>query len=56
MHDMSAGEYWAKAMNASDVDALAACYATDAMMWFPGGGMATGREAIRKGYADYFAA
>jgi uncharacterized protein (TIGR02246 family) len=56
MHGMSAGDCWTKAMNAGDVDAVAACYAPDAVMWFPGGGMVKGREAIRKGYADYFAA
>lgn len=56
MHAMSAGDCWTKAMNAGDVDAVAACYVPDAVMWFPGGGMVKGREAIRKGYADYFAA
>ena len=56
MHSMSAGECWMKTMSAGDVNALAACYAPDAVMWFPGGGMAKGREAIRKGYADLFAA
>lgn len=55
-HGMSAGDCWTKAMKAGDVDAVAACYLPDAVMWFPGGGMVTGREAIRKGYADYFAA
>jgi uncharacterized protein (TIGR02246 family) len=53
---MSAGDCWTKAMNAGDVDAVAACYLPDAVMWFPGGGMVKGREAISKGYADYFAA
>ncbi|WP_158883785.1 nuclear transport factor 2 family protein [Rhodanobacter sp. L36] len=52
----SAGECWTKAMNAGDVDAVAACYVPDAVMWFPGGAMARGRDAIRKGYADYFGA
>lgn len=56
MHAMSAGECWTKAMNAGDVDAVATCYLPDAVMWFPGGRMVKGREAIRKGYADYFAA
>jgi uncharacterized protein (TIGR02246 family) len=55
-HAISAGECWTKAMNAGDVDAVAACYVPDAVMWFPGGGIVKGREAIRKGYADYFAA
>lgn len=56
MHAMSAGDCWTKAMKAGDVDAVAACYLPDAVMWFPGGGMVKGRAAIRKGYADYFAA
>ena len=56
MHGMSAGECWTRAMNTGDVDAVAACYAPDAVMWIPGGGMLKGREAIRKGYVDYFAA
>jgi uncharacterized protein (TIGR02246 family) len=56
MHGISAGECWTKGMNAGDVDAVAACYVPDAVMWFPGGGMVKGREAIRKGYADYFGA
>jgi uncharacterized protein (TIGR02246 family) len=56
MHAMSAGDCWTKAMKAGDVDAVAACYLPDAVMWFPGGGMVKGREAIRQGYADYFAA
>lgn len=54
-HDMSAGECWTKAMNAGDADALAMCYAPDALMWFSGGGLAKGREATQKGYAGYFA-
>ncbi|MEO8998878.1 MAG: nuclear transport factor 2 family protein [Rhodanobacter sp.] len=56
MHGMSAGNCWTKAMNAGDLDAVAACYLPDAVMWFPGGGMVKGRAAIRQGYADYFAA
>lgn len=55
MHEVTAGDCWTKAMNAGDVDAVAACYLPDAVMWFPGGGMVKGREAIRKGYADYLA-
>jgi len=56
MRAMSAGECWTKAMNVGDVNAVAACYLPDAVMWFPGGRMVKGREATRKGYADYFAA
>ncbi|MEO6800940.1 MAG: DUF4440 domain-containing protein [Rhodanobacter sp.] len=53
---MSAGGCWVKAMTAGDVDAVAACYLPDAVMWLPGGGLLKGRAAIRKGYADYFTA
>lgn len=42
MHEISAGDCWTKAMNAGDVDAVAACYVSDAVMWFPGGGMVRG--------------
>lgn len=56
MQGVLAGECWVKAMKGGDVDAVAGCYLPDAVMWFPGGGMAKGRDAIRKGYADYFSA
>jgi ketosteroid isomerase-like protein len=52
----SAGDCWMKAMTAGDVDTVAACYLPDAVMWFPHRGLLTERAAIRKGYADYFAA
>lgn len=46
---------WKPAFRAGDAEAVAACYLPAAVMWFPGGSMARGREAIRKGYAQYFA-
>lgn len=52
----SAADCWLPAFKAGDADAVAACYLPDAVMYFPGGPTATGREAIREGYAGYFAA
>jgi uncharacterized protein (TIGR02246 family) len=46
---------WRKAFLASNADATAACYATDAIMWPPGGSMAEGNQAIRDSYAKFFA-
>jgi len=46
---------WRKAFLAGDADATAACYAPDAVMWPPGGAMATGTQAIRDGYAKFYA-
>ncbi len=42
---------WVKAMKANDVDALAACYASDAVMWLPDSPEARGTKAIRDTYA-----
>lgn len=50
----SAGECFTKAFTANDADAVAACYAEDAIIWFPGGPMAQGRQAIRDGFAHFF--
>lgn len=50
----SAGECFSKAFKAADADAVAACYAEDAIIWFPGGSMAQGRKAIRAGFAHHF--
>jgi uncharacterized protein (TIGR02246 family) len=47
---------WQPAFEAGDADAVAQCYAPDAVMWLPGAPMMKGREAIRTGYADFFAA
>ncbi len=52
----SASECFLPALKAGDADAVAACYAEDAVMWFPGGPMAKGRAAIRDGFAGYFEA
>lgn len=51
----SAGDCFLAAFKASDADAVAACYAEDGIIWFPGGPMAQGREAIRDGFAGFFA-
>lgn len=45
---------WLAGFKAGDADATAACYAPNAVMWFPGGPVAKGRDAIRAGYAGYF--
>ena len=46
-----AGDCFLAGVKAGDADALAACYAEDAVMWFPGGPMAKGRAAIHDAYA-----
>ena len=50
----TAADCWKPAFVAGDADAVAACYAEDAVMYFPGGSAAAGRAAIRDGYAHYF--
>lgn len=50
----SAGDCFQPAFMAGDADAVAACYAEDGIIWFPGGPMAKGRAAIRDGFAGYF--
>jgi len=50
----SAGECFSTAFKAGDADAVAACYAEDGIIWFPGGPMAKGRPAIRDGFAHFF--
>ena len=45
---------WMKAMKANDIDAVVACYAPDAVMWFPEAPEARGTKAIREIYAGYF--
>jgi uncharacterized protein (TIGR02246 family) len=52
----SAQACWLSAFQAMDADAVAACYAPDAVLWIPGGPMAKGRQAIHDGYAGFFAA
>lgn len=51
----SAGDCFKTAFEANDADAVAACYAEDGVIWFPGGPMAKGRAAIRDGFAGYLA-
>ncbi len=49
----SASECFVTALESENADAVAACYAEDAIIWFPGGPMAKGRAAIRDGFAHY---
>lgn len=52
--EVSAADCFKPAFKAGDADAVAACYAEDGIIWFPGGPMAKGRAAIRDGFAGYF--
>lgn len=45
---------WQPAFEAGDADAVAQCYAPDAVFWLPGAPMMQGRDAIREGYAGFF--
>ena len=45
---------WMKAMKANSLDAVLACYAPDAVMWFPEAPEARGTNAIREIYKAYF--
>ena len=45
---------WARAMKANDLEGVVACYAPDAVMWFPEAAQARGTKAIRDVYAGYF--
>lgn len=47
---------WQPAFEKGDADAVAQCYAPDAVLWLPGAPAMKGRDAIRAGYADFFAA
>ncbi|MDQ3038943.1 MAG: nuclear transport factor 2 family protein [Pseudomonadota bacterium] len=49
----SASDCFVVGFKAGNADAVAACYAEDAVMWFPGGPITTGRAAIRDGFAGY---
>ena len=44
----SVGQAWRKAMMSGDIDALVACYADDAIGWFPDAPPVKGKEAIRQ--------
>lgn len=51
----SAQDCWLKAFKAADADAVTKCYASDAVLWIPGGPMAKGSQEIHDGFAGYFA-
>ncbi|WEN14243.1 nuclear transport factor 2 family protein [Rhodanobacter sp. AS-Z3] len=51
----SATACWQPAFLAGDADAVAKCYAADAVFWLPGVPTMRGRAAIREGYAGFFA-
>jgi len=42
---------WVKAMKTNDVEAAAACYAADAVLWLPAAPEARGAKAIHDAYA-----
>ena len=44
---------WVKAMKTNDVEAATACYAADAVMWFPDAPEARGAKAIHDAYAGF---
>ena len=48
-----ARECFKAGFEANEANAVAACYAEDAIIWFPGGSMAKGRAAIRDGFAHF---
>ena len=50
----TSNECWLAAARNSDAEAVSACYAEDAVLWLPGGGMVQGRDAIRDAYAGFF--
>ena len=53
---VSSAACWQPAFENGDADAVAKCYAPDAVLWLPGSPAMKGRDAIRAGYADFFAA
>ncbi len=46
---------WLKAFNANDIDAILACYAPDAIGWFPDMPQAKGTAEIRAAYQKFLA-
>jgi uncharacterized protein (TIGR02246 family) len=46
---------WQPAFESGNADAVARCYAPDAVLWLPGAPRAKGRDAIRAAYAGFFA-
>ena len=53
-HHGSVQDCWEPAFTAGDAEAVAACYAEDAVLWLPGAPAMQGRDEIRAGYADFF--
>ena len=51
--ELSAEDCFKAAFESNNADAVAACYAQDAIIWFPGGSKAEGRAAIRDGFAHF---
>jgi uncharacterized protein (TIGR02246 family) len=51
----SLDQAWAKAMKANDLAGVLACYAPDAVAWFPDAPEARGEKAIRAAYEQLFA-
>ena len=47
---------WMKAVKANDLEAVMACYASDAVLWLPGSPEARGEKAIRAAYQGLFSA
>jgi len=47
---------WLKGMKAGDANAVAACYADDAVLWLPGAPEARGAKAIHDEYAGLLSA
>ena len=52
----SAQGCWAPAFVEMDADAVAQCYAPDAVLWLPGMPVMQGRDAIREGHVGFFSA
>ena len=48
----SVGQSWKKAMESGDIEAVVACYATDAIGWFPDAPPAKGKDAIRQMFSS----
>lgn len=51
--EKSAGDCFKAGFESNNADTVAACYAQDAIIWFPGGPKAEGRAAIRDGFAHF---
>lgn len=51
--ETSASDCFVAGFKSGNADTVAACYAEDAIIWFPGGSMAKGRAAIRDGFAHF---